>query len=155
MRKRYFFQALLIVLIFPIITYGQIEPREDAPNVVSELTEGRIDAMVLRLTEIDLDSGAQYFLTYRDGRYTQTYSSQVHRIGNKESLNDLKELILTLFEDEENEKDLRFEIGGDLASLSKMRVSRRDVVFLAINGKGHTKPLRESDWRKFFDQIDI
>lgn len=154
MNLNYFIQNLILMVIFPFIVFGQIEVKEDTRNVVAELTEGRNDVMVLRLTEMELDSGTQYFLAYRDGRYTHTYSSQVHFIGNRETLSDLRHLILNLFEDEENEKDVTFEIGGDFASISKLRIGRRPVVFLMIDGKGHTNPLRESEWVEFFDQLD-
>ena len=142
------------MMIFPIISFGQIEVIEDTPNVVAELTEGRNDVMVLRLTETEIESGVQYFLAYKDGRYDRIYRSQVHFIGNKETLFDLKNQILGLFEDEENEKDLKVEIGGSLAAISKMRIGRRSVVFLMIDGKGHTEPLRERKWREFFEQLD-
>lgn len=143
----------ILFFLMPNITSAQINMIETPKETI--ISEQKFGGQVhFRLLEIEDENNHYYILLYKDYRYPRLYSLEELIIDNKESLFDIRNLIIEGFESDDREFERTFRLGDQIVTVSKMRQFRRTGILLYIDGQGHTGALDRSRWERLFENVN-
>jgi hypothetical protein len=149
-----------IVLLVAPPAYSQIDvdrilkhimttPEETVIGEISVALE--MQFQVVKKKSEDRDS--YYLITYKDFRYPNIYSLQSVIISNEETIQDLKRIIMEMFDNSDRNMELSFKLEGETATLYKRSELGITIVTLWVYQKGYTNSFTKRQWERAFQNL--
>lgn len=151
-----FFLALIIILsLYSSPLYSQIggiQVRTPSDEImIGRVTMG--NQMHLEIKTTTVEEKTSYQITYKDFRYPSIYELQRLVISNEETMQDLRKIILDMFDNKERTMQVSFDLEGETATLSKTRQLGYTGIMLFIHTKGHTNNFNKRQWENAFENL--